>query len=51
VEAPHWQTALSRVNSVLSLIIGIEYPTSGIQRSAIEEARDALKSVLAEGLL
>jgi hypothetical protein len=39
------------VNGVLSLIVGIEYPTSGIQRSAIEEARDALKNILVEGLL
>jgi predicted RNA-binding protein with PIN domain len=49
-EAPRWRAALDRVNAALSLIVGVEYPAAGLQRSSLEQARDTLKAVLAEGL-
>ena len=48
---PRRREALSRINAVLSLIVGIEYPATGIQRAAIQQARNALAQLLAEGLL
>jgi hypothetical protein len=48
---PRWRAALERINAALSLIVGVEYPAAGVQRSAIEQARDALAQVLADGLL
>jgi formate-dependent nitrite reductase membrane component NrfD len=49
--APRWQAALAGVNAALSLIVGVEYPAAGPQRSSIEQARDTLAQMLAEGLL
>jgi hypothetical protein len=49
-EAPRWRAALDRVNAALSLIVGVEYPAAGLQRKSLEQARDTLKAVLAEGL-
>jgi hypothetical protein len=49
-EAPRWGAALDRVNAALSLIVGVEYPAAGLQRKSLEQARDTLKAVLAEGL-
>jgi len=49
--AAQQRTALTRLNTALSLLVGVEYPAAGIQRSAIEQARDILKQILAEGLL
>ena len=43
--------ALERVNIALTLIVGVEYPATSIQRSALEQARDTLKKVLSAGLL
>jgi len=48
---PRWQAALASVNAALSLIVGVEYPAAGPQRSSIEQARDTLARMLAEGLL
>gem|GEM_PF-1713742 len=50
-EATRWQTALGRINAALSLIVGVEYPIAGIQRSAIEQASATLAQVLTDGLL
>jgi hypothetical protein len=47
---PDWRTALTYLNTALSLIVGVEYPAAGIQRSALEQARDMLAQVLAKGL-
>jgi formate-dependent nitrite reductase membrane component NrfD len=49
--AAQQRTALTRLNTALSLLVGVEYPAAGIQRSAIEQARDILNQILAEGLL
>lgn len=35
--------ALERVNVALSLIVGVEYPATGIHRKMIEQARELLK--------
>jgi hypothetical protein len=43
--------ALHRVNGVLSLVVGVEYPSAGIQRKLLEQARDALSDLLAQQLL
>ncbi len=44
-QAPRWQAALAGLNAALSLIVGIEYPTSGIRREVIQQARDALDKI------
>jgi hypothetical protein len=46
--APRWRAALARINMALSLIVGVEYPAAGIQRSSIEQARDTLAQMLAD---
>ena len=43
-----WQTALDQVNAALSLIVGVEYPAVGIQRSLLEQARESLKALQAD---
>ncbi len=43
--AAQWRDALSRLNAALSLIASAEYPTSGIHRKKLEQARDTLKQV------
>ena len=45
------RAALNSVNAALSLIVGVEYPAAGIQRSALAQARDTLRQVLEEGSL
>ena len=45
------RTALDRVNSVLSLVVGVEYPAAGIQRNLLEQARDALSDLVHSGAL
>ena len=45
------RTALDRVNAVLSLVVGVEYPTAGIQRKLLEQARDALNDLVRSGAL
>ena len=44
---PH--TSLDAVNTALSLVVGVEYPVTAIQRSLLEQARDTLNKILAEG--
>ncbi len=41
-----WQAALYRMNAALSLITGIEYPSSGVRRSVIQQAHDMLADFL-----
>jgi hypothetical protein len=53
VHAPDAQSsdarqALDRVNAALSLVVGVEYPASGIQRKLLTQARGALKELLEE---
>jgi hypothetical protein len=43
--------ALDRVNAVLSLVVGVEYPVAGIQRNLGQQARDALRELVATGAL
>ena len=43
------RAALDKVNAALSLIVGVEYPAAGIQRTALEQARDTLRQVLEDG--
>ena len=45
------RAALDKVNAALSLIVGVEYPAAGIQRSALEQARDTLQQVVEDGSL
>ena len=45
------RAGLDRVNAVLSLVVGLEYPAAGIQRKLIEQARDALGALLDSGEL
>jgi hypothetical protein len=45
------RTALDRVNAVLSLVVGVEYPAAGIQRNLLEQARDALSDLVHSGVL
>jgi hypothetical protein len=49
-DTPRRRLSLERLNAVLSLLIGVEYPATGIQCSAIQQARDTLAQMLAEGL-
>ncbi len=39
---------LDRVNTILSLIVSIEYPAGGIHREALEEARELMGNLLIE---
>jgi hypothetical protein len=39
---------LDRVNGVLSIIVGVEYPSSFVHREMITQARDALQAILAD---
>jgi formate-dependent nitrite reductase membrane component NrfD len=50
-EATRWQAALARINAALSLIVGVEYPSAGIQRTALEQASATLAQVLTDRLL
>ena len=43
------RAALDRVNTALSLVVGVEYPLGGIHRQLLEQARDTLRAVPAEG--
>ena len=45
------RSGLDRVNAVLSLVVGVEYPVAGIQRSLVEQARDALRALVDSGEL
>lgn len=47
--AERQRAALQRVNAALSLVVGVEYPTAGVHRPALEQARDALRGVLTDG--
>lgn len=40
--ASYRRIMLDRCNTALSLVIGVEYPAAGIQRSALQQARDLL---------
>jgi two-component system sensor histidine kinase KdpD len=39
---------LDRVNGVLSIIVGVEYPSSYVRREMITQARDELQAILAD---
>ncbi len=47
-ESDHLHAILDQLNAVLSLVVAIEYPMSGVQRHLMEQARDALLK-LADG--
>ncbi len=42
-DGPHAKKLLEQVNSVLSLIVGIEYPSNFVRREMIQQAHDALR--------
>jgi hypothetical protein len=44
------QKALDRLNITLTLVVGVEYPSTSARRKMIEQARDLLKSILVDGL-
>lgn len=50
-EAAHWRAALAHVNGALSLVVGVEYPASGVQRTLLEQAAGALNRLLGTDLL
>jgi hypothetical protein len=45
-ETPGLRGLLDRVNTAISLIVGIEHPSAGIRRELLEMARDVLKGAL-----
>jgi hypothetical protein len=47
-ETPRLRGLLERVNTAISLMVGIEHPSAGIRRELLEMARDVLKGELAE---
>ncbi len=47
-DGPQIKVFLIRLNTALSLMASSEYPASGIQRKPVEQARDLLKSLVAE---
>lgn len=47
----NYQEALERLNKALTLIEGLEYPSSGVRRKPLGQARDLLQSILVEGLI
>jgi hypothetical protein len=46
-EEPRWREALDRVNTILSLVVSVEYPVARIQREALEEAHGVLQGLSA----
>ncbi len=48
-EAPGWRATLKQVNTALSLIVGVEYPSVGERHKPLEQARDLLKDLLDDG--
>jgi hypothetical protein len=42
-DAQRRRQLLDRVNVALSLVAGVEYPSAGIQRKQLEQARDVLR--------
>lgn len=42
---PHIKAALGHANVALSLVVGIEYPLSGIKRTMIDEAEKVLSRI------
>lgn len=49
--AARTRAALNNVNMALSLIVGVEYPAAGIQRTLLEQAGAALRDLLESGQL
>ena len=47
-EAEHWKGLLTQLNGILSLIVGIEYPSSFVRREIITQARDLLQGLLTQ---
>lgn len=43
-------TALDRVNAALSLVVAVEYPSGGVQRDMLDQARQELQATLDAGL-
>ncbi len=50
-DADKRKEALNRLNTALTLIVGVQYPSTGVRRKPIEQARDLLQSILVDGLL
>jgi hypothetical protein len=50
VEAARLQSALERVNTALSLVAGVEYPSAGAERRPLEQARNILNRLGAAGI-
>jgi hypothetical protein len=49
-DATRLRADLDQVNAALSLVVGVDNPRSGIQRTLLEQARDALKLLHDAGL-
>jgi hypothetical protein len=45
-QAANWRQQLDRANASLSLIAGVEYPTSGLRRGMIDQAYALLSDLL-----
>jgi hypothetical protein len=44
--APQVKSLLQQVNSVLSMIVGIEYPSNFVRREMIQQTHDALQAMI-----
>ena len=44
-EALRWRQALAHANAAISLIAGVEFSASGMQRKKLEQARKSLKNL------
>jgi hypothetical protein len=40
------KSLLEQINSVLSLVVGIEYPSNFVRREMIQQTRDAVESLI-----
>lgn len=50
-EAARRRAALEQINPVLSLILGVEFPGAGLDLKPLEQVRDILRGLLAQGLV
>ncbi len=48
-QGKEWNGRLAQVNGILSLIVGIEYPSSFVRRELITQAREHLEGLSREG--
>ncbi len=47
-EAGQWRADLARLNGIISLVVGVEYPMGGLPRQLADEAIAALREMTGE---